>query len=651
MTDGRTLLRKPAPIGILIALLLSLATAFGLLRLWLRHAPILQAFYLPVYAKSSMLPNLSFGMFRHKRKRYFVVYAGSIVATDATLPTDPRQVSVHSLLADEATFTAWLKHSIYGDETVSELLTQPLAASGICLCLFLLAGGIYDVRRLAAFRKGRKLRGPDLVSRWEFNGRRKGNGVGFRLENRRNLIEMLRGPKGRLLQIEQKYEAHHFQVIGDPGSGKTQTIMQILDHAEANGETAIVYDPHLEFVSRYYSVGRGDLIANPLDERCFSWCPTDELDLSDRTAAEAIALAQAESLYPGKPSDKDWFFLNTSRLIYKHLLIEYQPESARELGAWMQHPDPQIDMRVLGTELEQMLAVNAAPQRAGIISTLTQVAFALRQIPLKGPDRRTWSVRAWCNKRQGWIFFTNTQDTRTALRPLQSLWIDMLILRILSQGPRPDLNPVRLILDELPTLQMLPQLQSVVTEARKTGLSIVTGFQGRSQVRSLYGEASETILSAPFSKFLLRTGEPEAADWMSKIAGEVEIERPRETRPVHAFGKHRNHSLTTETKTERLVLASEFTGLPDRCGYFRYANEVVRVKIATVPPRPKQTAFVPRQGLPVTKATVPTIEQYRAARKAERDELNGQGNKSGGSLLPRASRPKNDPLRTESTQE
>ncbi|MGH9770492.1 MAG: type IV secretion system DNA-binding domain-containing protein, partial [Candidatus Acidiferrales bacterium] len=293
------------------------------------------------------------------------------------------------------------------------------------------------------------------------------------------------------------------------------------------------------------------------------------------------------------------------------------------------------DMRVLGTELEQMLAVNAAPQRAAITSTLAQVAFALRQIPDKDADRKVWTVREWCDKRRGWIFFTNTQDTRTALRPLQSLWIDMLIRRILSQGSRPDLKPIRLILDELPTLQMLPQLQAAMTESRKTGLSIVIGFQGRSQIKALYGEESETIFSAPFTKILLRTSEPEAADWSSKIVGEIEVERPKETRPAHAFGKHRHHSFTSEVKIERLILASQFSGLPDRCGYFRYANEVVPIKVAIVPDRPKRLAFSPRRGSPVEKQKVPTPSEFRAMKKAEREELAANAPEPGPQLLPR----------------
>jgi hypothetical protein len=640
MNPSASPLRKPAPVGILCVLLLSALVAFVSLQTWRHFAPALQAYYVSVYARESLLPHLALGKAAHQPKRYFAVYNGAALATDETPTIEPARISVRPLFAQPQQFTGWLRTAIYHGRTIPEILRIPVIASATCLLIFLFVGVTFDAQRLQAFRRGRKLRGPDLLSSQQFNRRIQGDGLTFQFDRSRRGSYSFPRIRGKQLSIEKRHEAQHIQIIGDPGSGKTQAIMQILDQAEAQCETAIVYDPHLEFAARYFRPERGDLIANPLDERCFSWCSTDELDLSDSATAEATALAQAESLYPGRPRDKDWFFIHTSRLIYKHLLVHHQPESARELGTWMQHPDPQIDMRILGTELEQMLAVNAAPQRAAVTSTLAQVAFALRQIPDKGPGRQIWTVRDWCEKRQGWIFFTSTQDTRTALRPLQSLWIDMLIRRILSQGARPDLKPVRLILDELPTLQMLPQLQAAMTESRKTGLSIVIGFQGRSQIKALYGEESETIFSAPFTKILLRTSEPEAADWSSKIVGEIEIERPKETRPAHAFGKHHHHSFTSEVKTERLVLASQFSGLPDRCGYFRYANEVVPIKIAIVPERPKRPTLVPRQGSPVIKDKVPSLAEFRAKKKAERSELSSDLSQSGPQLLPRPHQPK-----------
>src|SRR5262249_15986620 len=161
----------------------------------------------------------------------------------------------------------------------------------------------------------------------------------------------------------------------------------------------------------------------------------------------------------------------------------------------------------------------------------------------------------------GWIFLTSTQDTRDALRPLQSLWIDSLILRLLAMGDQPGLPRVRMILDELPTLQELSQLKSALSEARKSGLTIIVGFQGRSGIKAIYGEEAEGIFSAPYTKIILRTGEAEAGEWASKMIGDREMERIREHR-----GAKGERTYTTEQRPERAVLPAELAGLEPRCG-------------------------------------------------------------------------------------
>jgi hypothetical protein len=171
------------------------------------------------------------------------VYAGSALATDETLPADARHLSVRPVLAQESNFTAWLRHAIYHERTVPELLIRPLIVSGIYFCLLLVFGIVYDAKRLSGFRQGRKVRGPDQVSRSEFNRMTKGDGLAFTLENARTPMEFFQGAKGKQIRIEKRHEPQHFQAIGDPGTGKTQAILQILDQAEANGETAIICDP------------------------------------------------------------------------------------------------------------------------------------------------------------------------------------------------------------------------------------------------------------------------------------------------------------------------------------------------------------------------------------------------------------------------
>ena len=102
-----------------------------------------------------------------------------------------------------------------------------------------------------------------------------------------------------------------------------------------------------------------------------------------------------------------------------------------ELAYWMAHPE-EIDQRVKGTEHEHTLTANAAPQRAGILGSLNKAGKPLRMMPAHGRGRRTWTVREWAKQRRGWIFITSTPETLDALRPLQSLWLDMLILKLQS---------------------------------------------------------------------------------------------------------------------------------------------------------------------------------------------------------------------------
>lgn len=529
-----------------------------------------------------------------------------------------------------ATYASWLRTSIYGGRWPVELLMRPVLL-GFAFAAVLWTGAWFlDQERHLQFRaSGRQLRGPVMRSRAQFRRAVKGTGIGWRTEGRRSLgewglslwyalclgswRELLHGCLAKVIRIAPELETHHVQMIGDTGSGKTQAILHVTDEAEAAGETCVIYDPHREFIIRYYQPERGDVILNSTDARCAHWDPSYEIDYTDQTSAEATSLAMAASLYPGSPQRRDWFFTNAARLILQHCMVHYRP-NAEELAQLMTHAKPLIDAISKGTELEEMLKENAESQRAGIISTLTAPVFALRQVPEPEEGRPTWSAREWAKTRRGWIFLTSTLDTRDALRPLQSLWIDSLILRLLSMGEVKGLPRVRMILDELPTLQELSQLKSALTEARKSGLTIIVGFQGRSGIKAIYGEEAEGLFSAPYTKIILRTGEAEAAEWASKMIGEREMERIREHRGVKG-----ERTYTTEQRMERVVLPAELAGLEPRCGYLRYGNEIVVLKIALAERRSSVAeAYVQRAGEGVPTLPMPNLDEIRRKEEQER---------------------------------
>ncbi len=108
-------------------------------------------------------------------------------------------------------------------------------------------------------------------------------------------------------------------------------------------------------------------------------------------------------------------------------------------------------------------------------STFNQIAAAFRLLPTEQKGRGRWSAAAWAHERNGWLFLPSRHEIRESLRPLVSLWLDSLLLRLMTSAEG-GARPVWIILDELASLQRLPQLPTAITEARMANLRCL-GFR------------------------------------------------------------------------------------------------------------------------------------------------------------------------------
>jgi hypothetical protein len=465
---------------------------------------------------------------------------------------------------------AYLQRFFYDGYGIVGVLRWPLLFGlGTFLGLIFLAVR-KDVERFKEMKYGRLLKGPVLVSPKGFNRAVKGDGVGFKTVEHKPLM-----------RIPQRAEGQHIELMGDTGAGKTRLIMQILLQIRDRGHSAIVYDPACEFVQRFYDSNRGDIILNPLDARCPYWGPSEEL----RRRAEAKAIAA--SLYQPTTDKKGEFFTETPQKIFAHLLT-FGP-TPQELVEWMANPD-EIDRRVQNTEMAMMIAKGAQQQRNGVLASLGLIADSLRMLPRKDRTAHHWSATQWAETRKGWIFLTSKPSEREALRPLHSLWIDLLVLRLLNE-PKEGQHPVWFVLDELASLQRLPQLHTAITENRKSKNPLVLGFQGKAQLEFIYGHMAEVMLSQPATKIFLKITEPKAAEWVSSAIGKVEIERLRET---HSTGLRAGNNFSVERQVESLVMDSEISGLPDRHAFLKHGNHVARFSFAYSDIPATQPAFLPR---------------------------------------------------------
>ena len=167
----------------------------------------------------------------------------------------------------------------------------------------------------------------------------------------------------------------------------------------------------------------------------------------------------------------------------------------------------------------------------------------------------------------------------------------MLILRLLTL-PKPGQRRAWLVLDELATLQRLPQFHTALTKGRKSDNPIIFGYQGKAQLEVIYGHLAEVMLSSPSTKFVLKTAEPKAAKWASELIGDVEIERVRET---VADGHRSGRSFTLDRQTEPLVMSSEIEGLSDLHTFVKLGNFVSRFSFPHMAVPPRAPALVERE--------------------------------------------------------
>lgn len=191
------------------------------------------------------------------------------------------------------------------------------------------------------------------------------------------------------------------------------------------------------------------------------------------------------------------------------------------------------------------------------------------------------------------------------------------MLRLIHQG-RTGKPPVWFVLDELATLQHLPQLHTAITENRKSNNPVVLGLHGRSQLEKRYGLDAEVMLSSPATKFYLRTSEPRSAEWISRAIGDLVMARLRESHTRGHFPQEREStSQQVDRSQEPLVLPSEIGGLDNLQGYVKSRNLVVRFSFPYIELPDRQPDLILRpfgtqpRGASTVRAATPTPPPLR----------------------------------------
>ena len=452
-----------------------------------------------------------------------------------------------------------LRGNVYGGRSCWQLFRIPRWIGLLLFVVLVGRGAFRDHEDRQAKQTGSVEQGPGLVTPDEFNRVYQGDGIGLHVKDslKHGTIQ---------IRIPKNYEPQSVVVLGDTGAGKTVALMQMIDQIEERGDLAVIHDPKASYLPAYFSSKRGDIVLNPFDVRSPFWNPTDEV--SSKHDIETVATA----FFPDVPG-KDVFWTESPRKLMTVFLSKGL--SAAEMVRLFE-TESQIDSVVAGSRYASLIDPKSPSQRSGVLSELTKLAQVLQWLPEKTDTERTWSATQWTAEPHGWVFLTSRADQSTALQTLYAIWLELLITRCLARRFE---KRLWFIIDELPVLRHIPNLQKLITLGRECNVPLVMGLQGRAQLDERYGQnGAEVILSQPVTKVFLRTSEPKAAKWISDSIGSQARERMREgvTAGVQDWRDSVNYS--PERRIEPAVLDSVIASLPNLRGYFKFLEHVVEIE-------------------------------------------------------------------------
>jgi type IV conjugative transfer system coupling protein TraD len=443
----------------------------------------------------------------------------------------------------------WLKMNVYGG--FGPLLIFLLALAG---SVFFFAGGLAFMR----FRARGTSKDSDI----------KVGGVG-----------LLKGA-----------ECKHLLFFGSPGSGKSTAIKEVLDQVRSSGKRAIVYDPSGEFIESYYREGQ-DVILNPLDARYPAWNLWAEI----RSKTDFATLAR--SIFPGGGKDPFWELAGATlfetvteklweekRTTNAELYRVLTTSSVQDLAGWLK-----------GTAAARFLDDSAGAMPSNVLATMTSKLAAVEVLP--DTEGKPFSIRDWVEtESDSWMFLAMRQEHQASLRPLVSLWCDIASSAVLSLKPDRS-RRVWFVLDELPSLAKLPALHPLLAQGRKHGAAVLLGLQAMPQLREIYGhDGAAGLASQPQTWLILRTVEPDTAQWLEKAVGQSEIDETRESVSMGAQAVRDGVSFQQNVHMKAVAMATEIMALPDLEGYLKTPGKeaVYKVKIEVKDRPTVAPIFVPR---------------------------------------------------------
>lgn len=393
------------------------------------------------------------------------------------------------------------------------------------------------------------IRGAKLISVYEFNKEIKKKTTGINL----GLISMP-------VDIENRTTVF----IGKPGTGKTQAMRRVVQRIKKINGQALIYDTKGDYATEFYDPNR-DLIFNPLDSRSLGWNVFNDLVTYMDVDAQAASLVP-----PSKEANSDPFWNDAAKAVYAGIVhYLYQNNLRNNKHLWKMLTADAKDIaeclkETKGGEAGHRFITQNVENSRQAESVLAVMMQYTRCFEYMAKNEGDFSITNWLkNNQSGIIFITNYEDIEETLRPILSLFIDLMGRKLLSLGE--DLNRrVYLLLDEFGSLQRLNSIIKLITKGRSKGAATFIGIQDDGQLEKTYGrQLLRTLDNSPGNRITFALS-GEAAERESKYnIGDTEYYESERSQSMGPHDMRDGINIRKTKKKEPLYLPSDISNLQD----------------------------------------------------------------------------------------
>lgn len=364
--------------------------------------------------------------------------------------------------------------------------------------------------------------------------------------------------------LPKELETRSTILFGEPGSGKTQIILNMLTSIAERSDRVIALDAGGDL---YKKMGKqSDLLLSPVHEGSLDWSPF--ADIKQEIDCNMIA----ESFVPvGRGESKSWnmYARNLLVVILKRCWSEDKTTNRDLMYFVSVATKDELAVLAKGTTSQRLFEEGNEKMLGSVQSILAQY---LSSFEILNPDanENSFSLRKWIEggDDNSWLWLAYDDVSNASTSSLRTAWIDILIRQILSLSPNPN-RRIWFVLDELASHGQIEILSKAISRGRKYGLSLLLGVQNVSQLYSLYGRDEATsILGSSGNCVILRTPDSETSEYLSRMIGQLE----EEIEQVSVNSSNNSKTTQKVVKTKSAVLASEISALDDLEGYIKFAG-------------------------------------------------------------------------------